>query len=40
MAMLKTTTTRTYSLAHAALLSVIWQPGWQGGLGENGYMYA
>ena len=32
---LKTITTRTYCLAHATLLSVIWQPGWQGGLGEN-----
>ena len=21
------------------LLSVIWQPGWEGSLGENGYMY-
>ena len=21
------------------LLSVTWQPGWEGSLGENGYMY-
>ena len=25
--------------AHGALLSVMWQSGWEGSLGENGYMY-
>ena len=29
----------TYSIAHGTLLNVIWQPGWEGSLGENGYMY-
>lgn len=24
---------------HGTLLNVIWQPGWEGGLGENGNMY-
>ena len=23
----------------SALLSVVWQPGWEGILGENGYMH-
>ena len=23
----------------ATLLDVMWQPGWEGSLGENGYMY-
>ena len=23
---------------HGTLLSVMWQPAWEGGLGENGYM--
>ena len=30
--------TRTYCIAQGALSSVIWQPGWEGSLGENGYM--
>ena len=25
--------------AHGTLLSVMWQPGWEGSLGENRYMY-
>ena len=24
---------------HGTLLSVMWQPEWEGSLGENGYMY-
>ena len=27
------------SVTQGILLSVMWQPGWQGNLGENGYMY-
>ena len=30
---------RSYCVAHGALLSVMCQPGWEGSLGENGYMY-
>ena len=26
-------------IAHGTLLNVTCQPGWEGGLGENGYMY-
>ena len=26
-------------IAQGPLLNVIWQPGWEGSLGENGYMY-
>ena len=26
-------------MAHGTLLNVIWQPGWEGSLGKNGYMY-
>ena len=29
----------TEPTAQGALLSVMWQPGWEGSLGENGYMY-
>ena len=25
--------------AHETLLNVMWQLGWEGSLGENGYMY-
>ena len=38
-AILKWTTTRTYCIAHETLLNVMWQSGWEGSLGENGYMY-
>ena len=31
--------TRTCCRAQATLLSAMWQPGWEGSLGENGYMY-
>ena len=31
--------TRTYCIAQGTLLNVMWQPGWEGSLGENGYMY-
>ena len=31
--------TRTYCIAHGILLNVMWQPGGEGNLGENGYMY-
>ena len=30
---------KTYSIAHGTLLNVMWQPGWERGLGENWYMY-
>ena len=30
--------TRTYFIAHGILLSVMWQPGWDGVLGENEYV--
>ena len=29
----------TYCLAHGTLLNVMWQPGWEGSLGKNGYVY-
>ena len=35
---LKWITTRTYCTEHRTL-NVMWQPGWEGSLGENGYMY-
>ena len=25
--------------AQGTLLNALWQPGWEGSLGENGYMY-
>lgn len=31
-------TNRTVML-HGILISVIWPPGWEGSLGENGYVY-
>ena len=31
--------TRTHCIAQGTLLNVMWQPGWEGNLGENGYMY-
>ena len=31
--------TRIHCIAHGTLLNVMWQPGWEGSLGENGYMY-
>ena len=34
-----TTTTRTYCVAQGTLLNVTWQPGWEGRMGENGYIY-
>ena len=27
------------NIAHGSLLNVMCQPGWEGSLGENGYMY-
>ena len=35
----RTEPTKTYCLAHGTLLNVMWQPGCEGHLGENGYMY-
>ena len=32
-------TERGTSMAQETLLNVTWQPGWEGTLGENGYMY-
>ena len=37
-AMLKLETNKTYGGAHRTLLNVLWQPGWEGSLAENGYM--
>ena len=31
--------TKVYCIAHGTLLNVMWQPGWEGGLKENVYMY-
>ena len=36
---LSTKPTRTYGTAQGSLFHVMWQPGWEGSLGENGYMY-
>ena len=36
---LKWITTMSYCTAQATLLNVMWQPGWEGSLGENGSMY-
>ena len=36
---LKWITNRTYCIAQETLLNVMWQPGWEGSLRENGYMY-
>ena len=30
--------TRTYRRAQGTLFNVMWQLGWEGGLGENGFM--
>ena len=30
---------RVYCVAHGTQLNVMWQVGWEGSLGENGYMY-
>ena len=30
--------TRTYCIAQGTLLNVMWQPGWEGSLGENGHV--
>ena len=35
---LKWITKRTYCTAHGILLNGMWQPEWEGSLGENGYM--
>ena len=37
-AILKWITNKSLLLAHGTLLSVKWQPGWLGDLGESGYM--
>ena len=29
----------TYGIAQGTLLNIKWQPGWEGSLGENGYMH-
>ena len=29
---------RTYCIAQGTLFNVMWQSGWEGSLGENGYM--
>ena len=30
--------TQSYYATQGTLLNVMWQPGWEGSLGENGYM--
>ena len=30
---------RTNCIAQGTLLNVMWQPGWKGSLGKNGYMH-
>ena len=35
---LKWITNKNYCLAHGTLLNVMCQPGWERGLGKNGYM--
>ena len=30
--------TRIYCIAQGTLLNIMWQPGWEGSLGENGYI--
>ena len=32
-------TNRFYCIAQGTLLNVMWQPGWEESLGENGYKY-
>ena len=36
---LKWITNRTPCIVHGTLLSVVWQPGWEGDLGETEYMW-
>ena len=36
---LKWITNKDLRLAQGTLLNVVWQPGWERSLGENGYMY-
>ena len=31
--------TSTYCVVRGTLFNVMWQPGWEGSLGENGYIY-
>jgi len=31
--------TTNKDLPHGTLLNIVWQPGWEGNLGENGYKY-
>ena len=32
-------TNRTHCIPRGALFKVMWKPGWEESLGENGYMY-
>ena len=36
---LKWITKGSYHIAQGTLLNVTWQAGWEGSLGENGYLY-
>ena len=36
---LKWITNRDYCMAQGTLFNVMWQPGWEESLGENGYVY-
>ena len=35
----KWVTNKDHYRAQGTLFNVMWQPGWEGSLGENGYMY-
>ena len=35
---LKWTTNKDLVYTHGTLLNITWQPGWEGSLGQNGYM--
>ena len=36
---LKLITNKGHRIAHETMLSVMWQLGWEGSLGKNGYLY-
>ena len=38
-AIFKTDNQQGPTVQHGTPLNVMWQPGWEGSLGENGYMY-
>ena len=36
---LKWSANKDLYIGHGPLLNFMWQPGWEGSMGENGYMY-